>query len=99
MLLVIGDGNAKLGEQQIGEEGIVGKLGMTGERSDNGERFVSFCALNNLAIAPTMFTDKEIHRYNIATRSIMWPLDPILKDQYRMLGRIGVQTMLVTTTL
>ena len=38
----IGDWNAKVGEQQLGEEGIVGKFGMTGERSDNGERFVSF---------------------------------------------------------
>ena len=47
----------------LGEEGIVGKFGMTGERSDNGERFVSFCALNNLAIASTMFPQKEIHRY------------------------------------
>ena len=35
MLLVIGDWNAKVGEQQLGEEGIVGTFGMTGERSDN----------------------------------------------------------------
>ena len=63
MLLVIGDWNAKVGEQQLGEEGIVGKFGMIGERSDNGERFVSFCALNNLDIASTMFPHKEIHRY------------------------------------
>ena len=63
MILVIGDWNAKVGEQQLGEEGIVGKFGMTGERSDSGERFVSFCALNNLAIASTMFPHKEIHRY------------------------------------
>ena len=41
MLLVIGDWNAKVGEQQLGEEGIVGRFGMIGERSDNGERFVS----------------------------------------------------------
>ena len=54
MLLVISDWNAKVG--------IAGKFGMTGERSDNGERFVSFCALNNLAIASTMFPHKEIHR-------------------------------------
>ena len=63
MLLVIGDWNAKVGEQQLGEEGIIGKFGMTGERSDNGERFVSFCTLNNLAIASTMFPHKQIHRY------------------------------------
>ena len=42
MLLVIGDWNAKVGEQQLGEESIVGKVSMTGERSDKGERFVSF---------------------------------------------------------
>ena len=63
MLLVIGDWNAKVGVhvQQLGEEGIVGKFGMTGERSDNGERFVSFCALNNLVVASTMFPQNEIH--------------------------------------
>ena len=40
MLLVVGDWNAKVGEQELGEEGTVGKFGMAGERSDNGERFV-----------------------------------------------------------
>jgi len=30
MLLVIGDWNAKVGEQQLGDKGIVGKFGMTG---------------------------------------------------------------------
>lgn len=63
MLLVVGDWNAKVGEQQVGEEGIVGKFGMVGERSDNGERMVSFCALNNLPIVSTMFPHKIIHRY------------------------------------
>ena len=63
MLLVIGDWNAKVGEQQLGEEGIVGKFGMTGERSDNGKRFVCSCAPKNLAIASTMFPHKEIYRY------------------------------------
>ena len=56
MLLVVGDWNAKAGEQELGEEGIVGKFDVT------GERFVSSCVLNNLAIASTMFPHKEIHR-------------------------------------
>ena len=63
MLLVVGDWNANVGQQQLEEEGTVGKFGMAGERSDNGERFVSFCALNNLVIVSTMFPHKEIHRY------------------------------------
>ena len=36
MILVIGDWNAKVGEQQIVEEGIVGKFGMTGKRATKG---------------------------------------------------------------
>ena len=40
---------------------------MVGEMSDNGERFVSFCARNNLAIVSAMFSDKEIHRYTWPT--------------------------------
>ena len=62
----------KVGEKQLGEEGIVGRFGMIGERSDNGERFVSFCALNNLAIASTMFPHKEIHRYTWTFTK--WPI-------------------------
>ena len=29
----------------------MGKYGLQGERNENGEGFVAFCALNNLAIA------------------------------------------------
>ena len=42
MLLILGDWNAKVGQQQVGEEGIVGKYGLQGERNDNGEQFVAF---------------------------------------------------------
>ena len=63
MLLILGDWNAKVGQQQVGEEGIVGKYSLQGERNDNGERFVAFCALNHLAIVSTMFPHKDIHRY------------------------------------
>lgn len=63
MLLVVGDRNAKMGGQQLEEEDTVGKFGIAGERSENGKRFVSFCALSNLAIVSTMFPHIEIHRY------------------------------------
>ena len=36
---------------------------MAGDRSDNRERMVSFCALDNLAIASTMFPHENIHKY------------------------------------
>ena len=81
MLMVVGDLNAKVGKQQVGEEGIVGMFGTMTERNDNGGRFVAFCGMNNLAIASTMFPHKVIYIDTLAlhqlannvTRSIMWP--------------------------
>ena len=63
MLLVLGDWNAKLGARQEGENGIVGKHGLICERNDNGDRFVSFRACNNLAITSTMFPHKDVPKY------------------------------------
>jgi len=60
-IIVLGDLNAKIGRKLDGEKGIVGNHGLQSERSDNGERFVSLCANNNLAIASTMFPHKKIH--------------------------------------
>ncbi|XP_078381473.1 uncharacterized protein LOC144664241 [Oculina patagonica] len=59
----MGDWNAKVGEMQEGESGTVGKHGLKCERNDNGERFVTFCASNNLAITSTMFPHKDVHKY------------------------------------
>ena len=77
MLLVMGDWNAKVGERKEGESGIVGKHGLICERNDNGDRFVSFCAYNNLAITSTMFPHKDVHKYTWTSpdgqpRLIMW---------------------------
>ena len=49
MIMMIGDWNAKIGAPQEGEDGVVGQHGLGEERSENGVRFVSFCAANNLA--------------------------------------------------
>ena len=63
MLLVMGDWNAKVGATQEGENSFVGKHGLICERNDNGYRFVSFCACDNLAITSTMFPHKDVHKY------------------------------------
>lgn len=63
ILVVMVDLNAKIRKCYHGEEGIVGKNVLRGDRSENGERFVSFCALNNLAITSTMLLHKDIHKY------------------------------------
>ncbi len=59
----MGDWNAKLRHQLEGENREVGKHGLGSDRSYNGERFIEFCAGNNMAITTTMFPHKDIHQY------------------------------------
>ena len=61
ILLVIGDLNAKVGEDNEGYDNIIGSHGV-GERNDNGERLVDFCRLNNLVVTGTIFPHKLIHK-------------------------------------
>lgn len=48
---------------QEGENGIIGKHGLNCKRNDNGDRLVTFCASNNLAITSNMFPHKDVHKY------------------------------------
>ena len=59
--IVIGDLNAKIGEDITGNEEVMGRHGL-GEMSDNGERFTDFCALNGLVIGGSIFPHKRIHK-------------------------------------
>ena len=61
MLIIMGDLNAKVGEDNEGCENIMGKYGI-GVRNDNGERRVDFCGLNNLVVTGTIFPHRRIHK-------------------------------------
>ena len=61
ILLVMGDLNAKVGEDNEGYENIIGSHGV-GERNDKGERLVDFCGLNNLVITGIIFLHKLMHK-------------------------------------
>ena len=63
IVILMGDWNAKVGDKQDGEEGVVGRHGLHGERSENGERFVELCANNNMVITTTLFPHKDIHKH------------------------------------
>ena len=62
MVISMGDFNAKIGSQYVGEEGIVGRHVLKGDRTDNGSRFVSMCEVSNMPIVSTMFPHKDIHK-------------------------------------
>ena len=61
ILLLMGDFNAKVGSDNSGLEGCMGKEGM-GERNDNGQRFADLCLENGLVIGGTIFQHKSIHK-------------------------------------
>ena len=52
--------NAKVGERQVGEEGVMGQEALKCVRNDNGERFVEFCAANSLVIKTMSFPRNQI---------------------------------------
>jgi len=62
IVILMGDWNAKVGDQQDGE-GVVGHHGLHGERSEDGERFLELCASNNMVITTTLFPHKDIHKH------------------------------------
>ena len=52
VLFIIGDGNVKVGSQEI--PGVTGKFGL-GVQSEAGQRLTEFCQENTLLIANTLF--------------------------------------------
>ena len=61
VLLVLGDLNAKVGNNNRGREQVMGQHGI-GQINDNGERFCELCTNNNLVIGGTIFPHKRIHK-------------------------------------
>lgn len=60
--IIMGDMNAKVGQQQDRTNPSCGRYGL-GERNERGEKFIEFCDSNNLIIANTMFQHHPRHLY------------------------------------
>ena len=81
ILLVMGDLNSQVGEDNKGYENIIGSHGV-GERNDNGERLVDFCGLNNLVVTSTIFPHKLIHKQtDFSKRKDKEPNRPCVSEQ------------------
>ena len=59
--IIMGDFNSQIGADNAGWEDTIGKEAM-GERTDNGERLLSFCSSNKMKIGGSMFMHKNIHK-------------------------------------
>lgn len=62
MLLVLGDFNARVGnDHRTHGGGVVGHHGLPGT-TENGEMLLDFCALNRLVVTNTLFAHKRAHK-------------------------------------
>ena len=59
--LIIGDFDAKVGEDNMGRKEVMGKHAV-GVRNDNRSRLADFCDYNNLVITGPCFPHREIHK-------------------------------------
>ena len=62
IVIVMGDFNSKIGNNNQGYEDVMGKFGL-GERNERGERMLEFCKHNNFSITNTYFYHRIQHRY------------------------------------
>lgn len=61
VVIIMGDLNAKVGDDNKDMEGIMEKHGL-GNINDNGERLCDFCSMNGLVITGTCFPHRTTHK-------------------------------------
>ena len=74
VIAVMGDINAKEGNNNTNREEVMGKFGI-GVMNDNGQRLCDFGSANGLVITATIFPHKEIHKLT------WWPPDGTTVNQ------------------
>jgi len=61
LVIIMGDLIAKIGSDNTGREGVMGRHG-EGEINSNGGLFVEMCAFNSLVIGGSIFPHQRIHK-------------------------------------
>ncbi len=61
MKIVMGDMNAKVGNDDTGYDRAMGRQGC-GVMNENGEKLLDFCSIYDLVIGGTLFPHKDIHK-------------------------------------
>ena len=59
---LLGDLNARIGQDNSAWSGVIGKHSLHISSNDNGLRLLDFCALHQLTIGGTLFQHRDIHK-------------------------------------
>jgi flagellum-specific peptidoglycan hydrolase FlgJ len=59
--ILMGDLNAKIGEQNAGYERVMGKYGL-GNMNENGERLADLCMMQDMVVGGSIFQHKDVHK-------------------------------------
>ena len=59
---LLGDLNARIGQDNSAWSGVIGKHSLHVSSNDNGLRLLDFCALHQLTIGGTLFQHRDIHK-------------------------------------
>jgi hypothetical protein len=104
-IIVGGDLNAKVGQDNKGLEHVMGRHGL-GERNENGQLFVDFCASHDLVVGGTIFPHKDCHKVTWVSpdHKTKNQIDHVAigrkwRDHYKMREIREVQTLGMTTIL
>ena len=63
MTVVLGDFNARVGNNDKIWNGTIGRHGVDEGPTDNGSRLLRLCSHHGLSISGTFFQHKDIHKY------------------------------------
>lgn len=63
MKIIMGDFNAKLGQDNSNLQAIMGRHSLHAESNGNGNRLMDFCSAHQLFVGGTRFPHKDIHKY------------------------------------
>jgi len=66
--IVMGDFNARVGQDPAPYHGVIGKHSCHETANDNGNRLLDFCVFNELTIGGTLFEHKDNHKYTWYSR-------------------------------
>ena len=83
--LIVGDFNARVGNDRQGYESILGPHAVAETANDNGQRLLDLCVSNNLVIGGSLFPHKDIHKYTWTSQAGSKPraqLDHILISKW-----------------